>query len=116
MKTLINVALLAVVALGLAACQTPTNTNTTTNTNTNANAAPKAAMPTAESLMALENKAWEAYKNKDGKYFEGFLGDSPMISGNGEGTMPKAEVVKMITEHKEEVKSFSLSEPHVTPV
>jgi ketosteroid isomerase-like protein len=62
--------------------------------------------------MALENKAWEAYKNKDGKYFETFLGDT-MISGTGEGTTPKAEVVKMISEHKEEVKSFSLSDPHV---
>jgi ketosteroid isomerase-like protein len=77
------------------------------------NSAPKAAAPTADSLMALENKAWEAYKNKDGKYFEGFLGDT-MIDGGGRGTMPKAEVVKMIAGNKADVKSFTLSEPRVT--
>jgi hypothetical protein len=63
--------------------------------------------------MALENKAWDAYKNKDGKYFEGFLGDN-MISGNGEPNMAKADVVKMISENKEDVKSFTLSDPHLT--
>ena len=115
MKTILMVSLFAVAALALAACAPPVNTNTATNANSNVNAAPKAAAPTADALMALENKAWEAYKNKDGKYFEGFLGDT-MISGTGEGNMPKAEVVKMISENKDDVKSFSLSEPRVTTV
>ena len=113
MKTTLMVSLFAVAVFALAACAPAGNTNTATNTNANANAAPKAAAPTADALMALENKAWEAYKNKDGKYFETFLGDS-MVGGNGQGSTSKADVVKMISENKGEVKSFSLSEPHVT--
>jgi ketosteroid isomerase-like protein len=113
MKTILMVSLFAVLAL--AGCQPAANTNTYTNTNTNTNSAPKASAPTAESLMALENKAWDAYKNRDGKYFEGFLGDN-MIDGTGKGTMPRAEVVKMISENKEDIKSFTLSDPHVTSV
>ena len=113
MKTILMVSLFAVIAFALGGCAPAANTNANANTNTNANSAPKAAAPTAESLMALENKAWEAYKNKDGKYFEGFLSDN-VIDGNGRPTMPRAEVAKMISEHKEDVKTFSLSEPHVT--
>lgn len=112
MKTILMVSLVAIAAFVFAGCTPPANTNSNANTNTNTNAAPKAAAPTVDALMALENKAWEAYKNKDGKYFETFLGDT-MISGTGEGNMPKAEVVKMISENKDEVKSFSLSDGHV---
>ncbi len=111
MKTIFMVSLFAVAAFTLAGCEPAVTTNT--NTNTKVNTAPTAAAPTADSLMALENKAWEAYKNKDGKYFEGFLGDR-MISGHGEGSMTRADVAKMISEGKHEVKSFSLSDPHVT--
>ena len=107
------VAFFAVIAFAVAACAPPAATNTNSNANTNTNSAPKAAAPTADSLMALENKAWEAYKNKDGKYFEGFLGDT-MIDGSGQGAMPKAEVVKHISENKADIKSFTLSEPRVT--
>ncbi|MEO8041662.1 MAG: nuclear transport factor 2 family protein [Acidobacteriota bacterium] len=111
MKTILMVSLFAIAAFALAGCAPPANTNA--NANSNSNAASKASAPTADSLMALETKAWEAYKNKDGKYFETFLGDS-MVSGNGEGSMPKADVVKMISGNKAEMKSFSLSDPHVT--
>jgi len=112
MKTILKVSLLAIAAFTLMSCAPAANTNT--NTNANTNVAAKPAAPSADSLMALETKAWDAYKNKDGKYFEGFLADT-VVSGNGEGSTPKAEVVKMISEHKDEVKSFSLSDPKVTP-
>jgi len=115
MKTIIKVCLFSIAAIALIGCAPAANTNVNSNGNTNANMAAKPAAPTADALMALDTKAWEAYKNKDGKYFEGFLGDN-IISGSGEATMPKAEVVKMIAENKDEVKSFSLSDPHVTPV
>jgi hypothetical protein len=114
MKWMIKISLFAVAAFAMIGCAPPANTNTNSNANTNANVAAKPAAPTADSLMALETKAWDAYKAKDGKYFEGFLGDN-MVSGNGEPNMPKADVVKMISENKEDVKSFSLSDPHVTP-
>ena len=116
MKTMLKCSLLAVIALAFISCAPPANTNTNTNANANANNAAKTAAPTADSLMALENKAWEAYKNKDGKYFETFLTDMPMLSGGGEGSMSKADAVKMITQHTDDIKSYTLSEPHVTPV
>jgi hypothetical protein len=115
MKTMFRMLFLSIAALAVASCAPPANTNTNTNTNANANTAAKPAAPTADSLMALDQKAWEAYKNKDGKYFEGFLGDT-MISGTGKGSMSKADVVKMIAENKSEIKSFTLSDARVTPV
>lgn len=115
MKTMFRILFLSITGLAVASCAPPANTNSTANTNSNANVAAKPAAPTADALMALDQKAWEAYKNKDGKYFEGFLGDT-MISGTGRPTMPKAEVVKMIAENKADIKSFTLSEARVTPV
>src|SRR5687767_14145417 len=113
MKTILKLSLLAVTAFAAAACAPPANTNT--NTNTNTNAAPKAAAPTADTLMALENKAWEAYKNKDAKFFEGFLGEN-MISGTGEGTMSRADAAKMIGANNANLESFTFSDPRVTPI
>ena len=65
MKTMFRILILSIAALAVASCAPPANTNTTTNTNANANTAAKPAAPTADSLMALDQKAWEAYKNKD---------------------------------------------------
>jgi ketosteroid isomerase-like protein len=113
MKTLIKISLLAVAAFALAACQPAANTNT--NTNTNTNMAPKAAAPTADSLLALDNKAFEAWKKKDGKFFEGFLADTFVGFGDDGKRPTRAEVMKIISEHKCELKTFALSEPHVTP-
>ena len=111
MKTIFKLSLFVFAALA-AACAPPANTNT--NTNTNTNAAPKAAMPTADTLMAMENKAWEAWKNKDTKYFEGFIADNAVGFEQGRH-MTRAEMIKMIGEGNCDVKSFSLSDPHVTP-
>lgn len=107
---MLRMSVLAIAALAMASCAPPANTNTATNNNSNGNAAPKAAAPSADSLMALEQKAWEAYKNKDGKFFETYLTDN-FVEPDGH---TKADVVKMISEHKDDVKSFTLSEPHVT--
>ena len=111
MKTMMRVSLLAITAFVLAACQPAANTNT--NSNTNANTAPKAAAPTADSLMALDTKAWDAYKNKDGAFFSSFLDDKYVSFNNGkrEG---KAENVKGISEHKCDFKSHALSDPKIT--
>lgn len=114
MKTILRVSLFAVAVFALMACTPPANTNT--NTNTNTNAAPKAAAPTADSLLALDNKAFEAWKNKDGKFFDGFLADNFVGFGDDGKRPTRAEVLKMISEHKCDMKTFSLSEPHVTPV
>jgi ketosteroid isomerase-like protein len=115
MKTITKLSLIAVAAFALIGCAPPANTNTNTAANTNANAAPRAAAPTVDTFMPMENKAFEAWKNKDGKYFEGYIADN-FVPGPGEGDMTKAQVVKMITEGKCDVKSFALSDGRVTPV
>lgn len=116
MKTILKVCLFAIAAFALASCAPPANTNTTTNTNTNTNAAPKVAAPSVDSLMALETKAFEAWKNKDGKFFETFLADNFVGFGDDGKRPTRAEVLKMIADPNCDVKSYTLSDGHVTPV
>ena len=114
MKTVLKFSLFAIAAFSLLGCAPPANTNTS-NANTNTNAAPKAAAPTADSLMALDTKAWDAYKAKDGKFFETFLADN-FVSFGDDGKRPaRADVIKMIAENKCDIKSNSMTEPYVTP-
>ena len=65
MKTIIKISLFALASLSLIGCAPPPNTNTNVAANTNANSAPRAAAPTAETFMPMENKAFEAWKNKE---------------------------------------------------
>jgi len=88
----------------------------TGNANANSNAAqPVAAAPTAAALLALENKAFEAWKSKDGKHFEGFL-TTNFVSFEGGKRATKAEQVKMISEGNCDVKNLALSDEKMTPV
>ena len=116
MKIILKIALLSIAAVGLLSCAPPANTNTANaNANSNSNAAPKAAAPTADTLMALDTKAFEAWKNKDSKFFEGFIADNFVGFDNKGGRPTRGEVLKMMAEDKCEIKSYSLTEPHVTP-
>ncbi len=45
-----------------------------------------------DSLVALERQSWEAWKNRDGKFFEGFLSDDHAEIGFG-GVTNKVTVV-----------------------
>src|SRR5688500_7090066 len=67
------------------------------NANADANAKPVAAAPTSEALAALENKAFEAWSKKDGKFFESFLTDN-FIMFTSSGRADKAAAVKEISE------------------
>lgn len=121
MKNLIIFILLTAAAVISSACGYPaTNTPANTNAgnagssmNANANVKPIAAAPTKESLLALETKAFEAWKAKDGKFFEGFLTDNFTMYGET-GRIGKAEAVKMIVDSKCEVKNFAISDGQVT--
>ena len=81
----ISLILLTLTAAALfAACGAPvanTGNNAANVGNTNANAKPAAAPPTLAALKDLETKAFEAYKNKDGKFFEGFLDEKFVMGG-----------------------------------
>lgn len=116
MRRLLTIAFVAIAAIAYSGCQPAANTNTappTANANTGK---PAAAAPTTDALVALDTKAWEAWKNKDGKFFEGFISDNFVGFGDDGKRPSRAEVIKMITENKCEVKSFALSDGHVTMV
>ncbi|HEX6127012.1 MAG TPA: nuclear transport factor 2 family protein [Pyrinomonadaceae bacterium] len=117
MKTLLKVSLLAIAGFALMSCAPPANTNTNANSNANTNAASRtAAPPTADALMAMDNQAWEAWKNKNAKFFEGMLADT-FVGFDDKGVRStRADMLKAVAEHKCEVKSYSLSDPHVTSV
>ena len=116
MRRLATLLFAVTVVMIYSGCQPAANTTSNTTANTNANAAkPAAAPPTADALMTIDGKAWEAWKAKDGKFFEGFLTDN-FVGFGSDGKRPtKAEVVKMISEHKCDVKSHALSDAKVTP-
>ena len=70
----------------------------------------KAALPDAAlkaSLVALEKQSWEAWKNRDGKFFEGFLSDDHVEIGFG-GVTNKANVVAGVGSPVCVVKSYSV--------
>lgn len=109
MKTLSSILLAAVVIVGLTGCSRPAGNSQNTSTTG------LASSPTVEELKALESKAYEAYRNKDGKFFEAFLTDNYGGSGTGQ-RLNKAATVKMIAENKCDIKSFSYSDETLTKV
>ena len=60
-----------------------------------------------EALTALEKQSWEAWKNRDGKFFEGFLSDDHVELSFG-GPMNKATVVRSVGSPMCEVKSYEV--------
>lgn len=116
----INFALaLCIAAAGLIGCGAPAGNGTNnaahnSNTNTNTNAAKStAAAPTKEALVALEKSGWEAWKNKDPKWFEENLSSKAVGFNSKDGRQDKAAMVKGMAESKCEVKSFSFSDEKV---
>ncbi|CAN5484103.1 hypothetical protein BH10ACI2_BH10ACI2_11480 [soil metagenome] len=89
------------------------NANTNTNTNT---AKPVAAAPTADSLLAKEKEATEAYLKGDPKYFDGFLADKFMMLDEHNKPQGKAAMLKMIPEQKCDTKDIQLTEQQLTMV
>jgi ketosteroid isomerase-like protein len=116
MKTKRMFGLFAIAAVISAACTPAANSPANSNMAGNANANVAAKSPTKEALVALETKAFEAWKNKDAKYFEGFLADNyTSINSKGE-PMGRADLIKEIGSSNCEVKSSSFSDEVVTPI
>jgi len=120
MSRFLKIAMTAVAALSMSACVDNTNTNKPANTNanvtnTNANTTAAKAAPTIDTLMAQEKAANEAYTKGDGQFFQGFLSDKFMSNDMGKASS-KAEVVKMISEVKCDVKSMNQSEGKLTKI
>ncbi|MFZ1699890.1 MAG: nuclear transport factor 2 family protein [Pyrinomonadaceae bacterium] len=116
MKRLTLTALTVIVAAFFAACgapagNTPANSNTS---NANANAAkPTAAAPTKEALMTLERSAYEAFKTKDAKFWDGFLAANFVGYGNS-GKLDKAAAMKEYVGADCDIKSYALSDDKMT--
>ena len=114
MKKIILYTLPLAAAAFIAGCGgTVENKPATANTNTGVRDAdvtkPAAAAPTKEALMTIEKSAWEAWKNKDTKFWDGFMSDKYIEAGPN-GKIDKAGAIKMMSEDKSEVKSYSVSD------
>ena len=60
-----------------------------------------------DTLIALEKKSWEAWKNRDGKFFDEFLSDDHLEVGFG-GLANKAAVMNMVGSPVCTVKSYTV--------
>ena len=77
--------------------------NARTETEANSDAALK------EQLVQLEKQSWEAWKNRDGKFFQDFLSDDHVEVGFG-GVSNKAEIVSFVGSPVCTVKSYQLDQ------
>lgn len=69
--------------------------------------------PVEATLIALEKQAWEAFKNKDGKFFQNFMSEDSMLVGDSD-ISDKAATVKFVNDSPCEVRSYSLNNFKVT--
>ena len=84
----------------------------------NANVAvakPAAAAPTKAALMALEKSSFEAWKNKDAKFWNRFLSDK-FVGYGSDGKLDKASATKEYTGADCDIKSYALSDDKMTPL
>jgi len=66
-----------------------------------------------DTLTNLEKQSWEAWKNRDGKFFQDFLSDDHVEMGFG-GPTDKAKVVAGVGSPVCVVKSYSVDSFNVT--
>ena len=82
----------------------------------NANAAATklaAAVPTKAALMALEKSSFEAWKNKDAKFWNTFLSDK-FVGYGSDGKLDKTSATKEYTGADCEIKSYALTDDKMT--
>jgi len=68
-----------------------------------------------DTLIALEKKSWEAWKNRDGKFFDEFLSDDHLEVGFA-GLANKAAVVKMVDSPVCTVRSYTVQKFKCTQI
>lgn len=81
----------------------------------NTAARPAAAAPTKEAIMALEKSSFEAWKNKDAKFWNTFLSDK-FVGYGSDGKLNKASATKEYTGTDCDIKSYALSDDKMTPL
>ena len=70
-------------------------------------AAAQGAGDVKQTLIDLEKGAWEAWKKKDGKYFETFLTDDTIQVWTG-GVTRRAEIIKEISTNPCEIRGYTM--------
>lgn len=109
MRVYLGLCLLTATAMVFTACpESATNTNTENTNAANENVAAAPEVDPKDAVVELETKAYEAWKAKDGKYFEGMLADDFVSNGVNSD---KAGIVKSINESPCEVKDVKLEDP-----
>jgi ketosteroid isomerase-like protein len=66
-------------------------------------------------LLKLEQSAYEAWKSKDAKFWDRFLSDK-FVGWGSSGRLDKASATKEYTGADCEIKSYALSEEHMSPL
>ncbi|QQS40338.1 MAG: nuclear transport factor 2 family protein [Acidobacteriota bacterium] len=109
MRKLLILAILSF-ALFFTACPEQPGPSSTGAANDANNAASQPAEDASAAVIELEKKAYEASKNKDGKFFEEMLADdfTGVVGGNIDD---KAALVKRIAESPCEMKSYEIIDP-----
>ena len=119
MKRALLLTLTIIIAIVFAACNGGTANNSPANGNANSTNAAKttssAPAPTKEALMAMETKAFEAWKNKDTKFWDTFLADNFVGIDEHGKRVDRATVIKMISDDKCEVTKYSMTDEQMTP-
>ena len=111
-----RIALIILICLGtlvFASCGAPSGGNGNANSNANTIMIRSAGPPDRAQLIAAENTAYEAWKNKNGTFFEDFL-TTGFITFGPQGRQDKAAAVKEIAESDCQINSYALSDEAVT--
>ncbi len=111
----VTAVVLTAIAVLFAGCGAPAGNAPAKNTTTNASK--PAAAPTADSLIALERQANEAYFEGDAKFFESMLSDKFVTLGPGGSRMDKAATMNMIGGVRCDIKDgWKLDEVNLSPI
>ncbi len=111
-----RIALIILICLGtlaFASCGAPAGGNGNTNSLANTILNRTSGAPDRAQLIAAENSAYEAWKNKNGNFFEDFLTIGFITFGRS-GRQDKPAAVKEIAESDCQINSYALSDEAVT--
>jgi hypothetical protein len=73
------------------------------------------APPSTRALVALETSAYAAWKSKDAKFWNTFLADN-FVGYGASGKLDKASATTELTAANSEIKTYALSDEHITPI
>lgn len=115
MKKVFTFLLMTAVAVSFAACGGAAENKPANVANTNSKPATPPA-PTADSLMAMDKAAQEAWSKGDPKWFEDNLSDKFLMMGDKGKRMDRASTIEMIKSGKCDIKSMDFTEPQMSKI